>query len=143
MASTPRLGRWELLRPRVRVLGSVAIALLAVLTLAFADPESDATNTSSDRMIIWMDDSVNQENTAGAPQQTVVNGWTGNALLDAISQQLDEQGQSDHRLAMLLTLAVLLLALNAATTPTDTRAGTNRVQGAGSQSRSAISSTNR
>lgn len=124
----PTAGRWESLKPRIRLAGSVAIALLAILGLALLGPDSDATDSSSDRMVIWMDDSLNQENATGAPQQTVVNGWTGNALLDTISQQLDHQRRSDHRIAVLLTLGVLLLALNAATTPADARPGTNRPQ---------------
>lgn len=116
-----RTGRWAAIKPRVRVIGSALIAALAVLTLAFLGPDGAGSSHSVQRVVIWADDNVNQENTAGAPQQTVVNGWTGNALLDLISKQLDEAAAPDHRPATLLMLAVLLLALSTATAPADRR----------------------
>ena len=109
--------RWELLKPRIRLIGSAVIAALALLTLVAFSPTTPAADFSADRASTWAEDSVNQENTTGAPQQQVVNGWTANALLDLISEQLDEQPPPDQRPAVLLMLGVLMLALMAATTP--------------------------
>lgn len=110
-ADEPPEDRWEELKPRVRLVGSVVIALLAILTLVAFAPSTDG---SAERLGIWLDDAANQELTEGAPQQAVVNGWTENALLDLISTQLDAV---DHRPAILLTLGVLVLALTAVTAP--------------------------
>lgn len=119
-AQSSAIGRWEFLKPRVRLIGSAVIAALALLTLVAFAPDINA-DSSAERAATWIEDSANQENTAGAPQQQVVNGWTGNALLDLISEQLDEQTSPDQRPVALLTLGILLLALIAATTPAPKR----------------------
>ncbi|TNC18349.1 hypothetical protein FHE66_07915 [Georgenia sp. 311] len=107
----------ETRKARVRFTGCAAIAVLAVLTLALLGPSGGSDDVASERMGIWLEDVTNQERTQGAPQQTVVNGWTANQLLDLISQQLESGAVTDNRPAVLLTLGVLLLALSMATTP--------------------------
>lgn len=110
------LEKREVRKARVRLIGCVAIAVLAVLTLAFLGP-TDSDDVASERLAIWLEDATNQDRTQGAPQQSVVNGWTANQLLDLLSQQLETGTSTDDRPAVLLTLGVLLLALAMATTP--------------------------
>lgn len=111
----PRVARRESLKARIRLVGSLLIGALAVLSFALLGPSTE--NHAAERILIWADDSANQDRTQGAPQQAVVNGWTGNELLDLISSQLDEAAQPDHRPAALLTLGVLLIGLGLMTTP--------------------------
>src|SRR5687768_9021956 len=54
-------------------------------------------------------DALNQSRAEGAPQQSVVNGWTARDLLELVAQS-EATGQ-DPRPAALLTLAVLGIAL--------------------------------
>lgn len=120
-SSTSGVGGREALKAKVRLVGSLIIALAAVVVLFTAGPShDDARDLSTSRAAIWVDDEANQSRTEGAPQQQVVNGWTGNALLDLISEQLDAAtapAKPDNRPAVLLTLGVLLLALTTVTTP--------------------------
>lgn len=113
--------KWEASKPLVRLVGSLTLAVLALLTLAQLAPDPLDADRSGDRVTIWLDDAANQERTEGAPQQAVVNGWTGNALLDLISEQLDARPAPDPRPSVLLTLGVLLLALHVATGGTSPR----------------------
>lgn len=100
---------------RVRTIGCITIAVLAVLALAFLGPTS-SDEVASDRLGIWLEDATNQDRAQGAPQQSVVNGWTANQLLDLLSQQLESSSMADHRPAVLLTLGILLLTVAMATT---------------------------
>jgi hypothetical protein len=59
------------------------------------------------------EDTLNQGRTEGAPQQTVVNGWTARDLLELTAKQGAEA--RDHRPAALLSLLVLGLCLALAT----------------------------
>lgn len=97
----------------------MVIAAFALLTLGLLNPSSTGPDGAEERAAIWYEDAGNQALTEGAPQQAVVNGWTGNALLDLISEQLDATAVADQRSAVLLTLGVLMLALMAATTPSN------------------------
>lgn len=103
-------------KSRIRLIGCAVIAVLAVLTLAFLGP-AGSEDVASERLAIWLEDATNQDRTQGAPQQSVVNGWTANQLLDLLSQQLESGTTTDNRPAVLLTLGVLLLALSMVTTP--------------------------
>lgn len=99
----------------VRLIGSAVIAILAVLTLVLLGPTGE--DHGSERDQIWIEDTANQSRTGGAPQQAVVNGWTGNALLGLVSEQIGDAARPDQRPAALLTLGVLLGALHVATPP--------------------------
>ena len=125
LPSTSPQVRSEGLRAKIRLIGSLVIALAAVVVLVTAGPSPvEAGDARVDRTTIWVEDESNQSRTEGAPQQTVVNGWTGNALLDLISEQLDDvaaPAEVDNRPAALLTLGVLLLALATVTTPSTQR----------------------
>jgi hypothetical protein len=89
----------------VRRIGALILAVAAIGIFFGMAPESHASDVSA----IMMADSADQARAQGAPQQTVVNGWTTRNLLELISQQLD--ANQDPRPAALLTLAVLGLAL--------------------------------
>ena len=99
-----------------RRIGSLVIAGTAVVIwFVLAPNEGDH---SSQAATIEVTDDLNNESTAGAAQQAVVNGWTADSYLALLSRQLDEQttvGARDNRPAALLVLVVLALALIAFT----------------------------
>src|SRR5690606_24931291 len=74
-----RIERAERAKARVRMIGSAIIVALAMITAFALAPQTDAdSGSTADRFVVWSDDEANQARTQGAPQQTVVNGWTGN-----------------------------------------------------------------
>ncbi len=107
MKTTPRLGR-----ERVRRIGSAVLTVAAIWVLLGMAPED--TTTSFDISSVMLDDGLNQDRAEGAPQQSVVNGWTARDLLEIIAEQGE---QRDDRPAALLTLGVLGLALGLSTSP--------------------------
>ena len=102
----------------VRRIGYAVLALAAIGVFVFMAPESVDNETQQARVAsIESDDDANNESTAGAPQQEVVNGWTGIEYLHLMSDQLN--GTTDGRPAALLTLLVLAACLHWGTaTPT-------------------------
>ena len=81
-------------------------------------------------------DTLNQGRTEGAPQQSVVNGWTARDLLELTAKQGVEA--RDHRPAALLTLLVLGMCLALATSVSPTAP---KDDGHGSAEASAVPGT--
>jgi hypothetical protein len=75
-------------------------------------PESSNAEYRAQIAAALADDKINNTSTQGAPQQTVVNGWTAKDLLTVIASEGAEQ---DQRPAALLALAVIGLAGGIAT----------------------------
>jgi hypothetical protein len=93
--------------PRWITAGAVAIATIAIwFSMA---PENDYEDL---RAKIESADDRNNENTAGAPQQEVVNGWTTIQYLNLLSIQQEE---SDRRRDALFVLALIGGAVGVAT----------------------------
>lgn len=111
-----------------RRVGFSVLALAAVVIFFAGRPDSVEVNDHSfSRISIESDDDANNSRTQGAPQQQVVNGWTTNAYLRLISQQLDQVGALvpiDERPAALLLLGVLALTLQFGTQPSVRREST-------------------
>lgn len=108
-----------------RRIASLLLAAAAIAVwFALAPDETDAPDNSSRLASIEAEDQSNNEIADGAPQQTVVNGWTEHNYLALISDQLDENAApaaQDERPAALLGLGVLGLSLIAFTTPSTGR----------------------
>lgn len=104
-----------------RRIGSLLLAAAAIAVwFVLAPDETDAPDNSSRVAGIEAEDETNNQIAEGAPQQTVVNGWTEHNYLALISDQLDENAApaaQDERPAALLGLGVLGLSLIAFTTP--------------------------
>lgn len=117
--SAPRLRRsgLEITKLVFRLTGTLVIAVLAVVAFFLAGPNDFTPQHSAEREEFAAAHALNEELTSGAPQQSVVNGWTQNDLLGLISRQLDDGSGGDQRPAILLTLGVLLLALRTVTEP--------------------------
>lgn len=73
------------------------------------------TTSAADISSALLDDSINQKAAGGAPQQSVVNGWTARDLLTIIARQGE---QRDDRPAALLTLLLLGVAMYLSTSAT-------------------------
>lgn len=103
----------------VRRIGAIVLlgAALAVWFGLAPDPDA-APNNRSEVTSIELEDDGNNALAEGAPQQTVVNGWTANNYLALLSSQLDEAARPqtvDQRPTAMLGLCVLGIALIAFT----------------------------
>lgn len=101
----------------VRRLEALVLAVAALVVMVELAPQD--TVTTGDISKVMLADTLNQARTEGAPQQTVVNGWTARDLLELTAKQGAEA--RDHRPAALLALLVLGLCLALATTPSPRR----------------------
>ena len=91
----------------VRLVGSVLIALIAVIVLLTGNPSMNGERISADTISNAMsDDFTNQLMTESAPQQSAANGWVARDLLEISAYQ-----QLDKRLEILAFLGVLELSL--------------------------------
>jgi hypothetical protein len=104
----------------IRRFGSVALIAAAIVIWFGMSPAPAEVDHSSDVSAIESEDEMNNARTEGAPQQTVVNGWTEHNYLALISEQLDEAAtaaaeQRDDRPAAMLALCVAGIALLAFT----------------------------
>ena len=99
----------------VRRIAGFALAVAAGLVWVLMAPEDPHTSDyGSARDSIASNDDANNVMASGAPQQTVVNGWTSNDYLDLMSEQLDALAQPDRvdrRPGILLLIASLGLAV--------------------------------
>lgn len=102
----------------VRKIGAVVLVVAAIAVWFGLKPSDSALNMDSIQIAaIMADDQANQERAEGAPQQTVVNGWTARNLLEVIAQQgTTPAADQDQRPAALLVLTVIGVALLAFTT---------------------------
>jgi hypothetical protein len=91
----------------IRRIGALILCVAAFIVLFGMAPD-DMTG-SGDITSVMIGDAANQDRAEGAPQQSVVNGWTARDLLEIIAKQ--GEGSRDDRPAALLTLVVLGLAL--------------------------------
>lgn len=113
---------------KIRLIGFSCIGALALIIFLLGGPSQNVYETAQE--INWEDTAelintrnhVNNENASGAPQQTVVNGWTTIDWLELISEQLNELPQHnqvttniDNRVSSLLLLLVLGACLEWAT----------------------------
>ena len=103
--------RGPLTRARIREIGAALLAA-AALGVLFGLAPKDAVS-ATDISFVMAGDKVNQDSADSAPKQTVVNGWTTRDLLELVAKQ--EVANHDPRPAALLTLGVLALCLNLAT----------------------------
>lgn len=106
---TPRRRRDRALL--IRRLGALVLAIAAAVVMVALAPHDSVT--TADISNVMFEDTLNQGRTEGAPQQSVVNGWTARDLLELTATQGVEA--RDHRPAALLTLLVLGLSLGLAT----------------------------
>lgn len=106
----------------IRHVGAVVLVAAAATVWFTMEPEAPATlDHSVEAAAIEVEDDANNELTDGAPQQTVVNGWTTNAYLALISSQMDAASRPaprDDRPAAMLGLCVVGIAFLIATTRT-------------------------
>ncbi|KQY56687.1 hypothetical protein [Nocardioides sp. Root140] len=103
----------------VRRVGGLVLAIAAAVVWFVAAPDDvSAADHKDDIASALSDDDANNLLTEGAPQQTVVNGWTAKNLLTIQAQQNNDllEAASDQRPGLLMMLAVLGLALIALTT---------------------------
>ena len=77
-----------------------------VIFFGMAPPEGPSDDAIRQ---VMAEDALNQPTAQGAPQQSVVNGWTARDLLEVIAKT--GAASQDPRPAALLTLAVLGIAL--------------------------------
>src|SRR4051794_2615515 len=107
----------------VRRVGALALVVAAVGVWFGLNPTGPtALDHGSPRADIESTDSANNARAEGAPQQTVVNGWTTNDYLALLSTQLDEASappEQDLRPAAMLGLCVVGIALIALTSPSE------------------------
>ncbi len=97
-----------------RRVGAVVL-VIAAIAVWFGMKPSDSVAPEYNAVIsaVLAEDEANQARTEGAPQQTVVNGWTARNLLAIIAKQGDSAPPSndDQRPSALLALAVIGIAL--------------------------------
>jgi hypothetical protein len=115
--TTDALPRAARVKALVRTIGTLVIAVLAVVSFFLAGPNDFTSQHSAERSEFASAHAANEDLTSGAPQQAVVNGWTANDLLGLISRQLDDGSGGDQRPAILLTLGIVLVALRTVTEP--------------------------
>lgn len=99
-------------RHLIRMVGSALLAIAALGVLFGLAPNDSVSKT--DIASVLAGDTINQASTKGAPQQSVVNGWTARDLLELIATQGVES--RDHRPAVLLTILTLACCLAIVTT---------------------------
>ena len=123
----------------VRRIGAVALLAAAIAVWFLMEPEAPAVpvaqtqeqvrDRSSEIRQALSDYEVNEARTAGAPQQTVVNGWVAKDLLTILAEQQNEAltrpevpalippvAPNDERVPALVGLLVVGLALAVFTT---------------------------
>lgn len=113
---------------KIRLIGFSCIGALAIIIFLLGGPSQNVYESAQG--IDWEDTAesinlrnhINNENASGAPQQTVVNGWSAIDWLELISEQLNELPQQnqvtttiDNRVSLLLLLLVLGACLEWAT----------------------------
>lgn len=86
-----------------RITAAVLVLLGVVLALS-ANPSGSSSSVSAIRLKA----EINNGSAAGAPQQTVVNGWEANDLL---ALQVSQDQSNAWRLALLLLLILIALAV--------------------------------
>jgi hypothetical protein len=95
-----------------------------VVHLTLGSPESKPPEFGETVQQIIAEDRLNANNAENVYQQQVVNGWTARDLLRVIADQgtlLTEGYHDDDRIAALLVLLVLAVALHTVTTPRPAR----------------------
>ena len=90
-----------------RILGVLLVAAALAIWFGMA-PQSHEAKYKSDIETALISDQLNNQNTEGAAQQQVVNGWTAKDLLTVLARQGAQP--ADERPAALLFLAVLGIA---------------------------------
>ena len=125
----------------IRRVGAVVLLAAGVAVwFGLAPQEVETPDNESSRDSINETDDGNNILTDGAPQQSVVNGWTTIDYLELLSEQLDEaaahdEDMADQRPAALLGLCLAGICLIAATPSaggvTPGPGGGQRVAGAG------------
>lgn len=119
----------------VRRVGALVLAVAAAVVMVALAPHD--TVTASDIDTVLAADTLNQARTEGAPQQSVVNGWTARDFLElSVQQGVDSR---DHRPAALLTLLVLGACLGLATS--SPRASSPEIQATGFEPSAPIEGT--
>lgn len=108
---------------KIRTVGFVVIATLGLIIFL----SSGRNNNVYTSQINWEEtarsinnrNNINNNNASGAPQQTVVNGWTTINWLELISEQIydisyhdSSQPNADNRIPTLLLLFLLGACLN-------------------------------
>lgn len=99
----------------IRRIGAVVLIVAAIGVWFGMNPDSTGSASSHDAAIsrALATDTLNNARTEGAPQQTVVNGWTAKDLLTIIAQE--GSAPVDERPAALLTLLVIGFGLGLVT----------------------------
>ena len=135
----------------VRTLGYVVLAAAAAVSFVVLAPKPvtseyavpSATTYESLISSVLADDAFNNTRTQGAPQQTVVNGWTARDLLTIIAKQnadilraqgavVDATGNLqtqpfDQRVPALLLIGVLTLCWLGLTAPRPSNSASHQV----------------
>lgn len=114
-AGTPDIPR-AAITPLIRSITMIVLVLVAVIvTLTMAPVTYIARDATNDIEAALADDSANNARTTGAPQQTVVNGWTAKDLLTITAKELNvvaaNSAQRDDRPAILLRIAIMAIAV--------------------------------
>ncbi|CAB4964712.1 MAG: hypothetical protein F2842_11810 [Actinobacteria bacterium] len=78
----------------ITLLMAPAPPTISVAKVSVTVPPINASSYASDIQTALSNGEANNSNAEGAPQQTVVNGWTARDLLAVIGAQLDEQNAS-------------------------------------------------
>jgi hypothetical protein len=129
----------------IRRVGAVVLVLAAVAVWFLMEPEQPVAQApeqvrdrGSDISQELSDYERNEARTAGAPQQTVVNGWAAKDLLAIIAEQQNEAftrpevraplTPNDERVPALVGLVVAGLALAVFTTPSRPTATTSSTE---------------
>lgn len=105
-------------RSIIRVVGGLVLAIAAVAI--YFGMATHNTASAADISSALLDDSLNQKAATGAPQQSVVNGWTARDLLTVIARQGERH---DDRPSALLAVLVLGVALSVSTSATHREPG--------------------
>jgi hypothetical protein len=105
----------------IRRIGAVVLIIAALGIWFGMKPAQDTkAGTYHSAISAALDaDTANNAKTEGAPQQTVVNGWTAKDLLTVIAQEGASQPPVDERPAALLVLVIIGLGLILMTTRPD------------------------
>lgn len=105
--------RASIVRVSAEILIAVVLLLAAGSKVWFDDGPPRPASHAAERAEIEANDDLNNGSTEGAPQQTVVNGWTEIAYLKLISEQLDEQRrqETDDRPVFLLAMCLIGIAV--------------------------------
>lgn len=95
---------------KIRLIGFGVLATLSILIFLVGGPRDSFGSTEQGNWeavaeSINSRNRINNSNTSGAPQQTVVNGWTTVDWLELISEQV--QTNVDRRVPALLLLLVV------------------------------------